>query len=457
MSAQDVQRILNSKRPQPPVCNAVASNCNPIPQLTALSPSGSIAPGSAGFALVVSGNDFVPGAVVQWDYNPLATTFVSSTQLTATVTPDLLAAPSVANIAVMNPTPGGGISASLSISIGPNPAPSVFFIFPFFVPVGTSDTTVFIGGSGFTDSSVVAWNGQNLPTTFFDNTFISTIVPASFLAQPGAAELSVFTPSPGGGTLAPELFPITIPLQTNDLAYDPQLGKLIASVPGVAGSSGNSLRLIDPQTGAVSPAFFVGSEPVRVVLSDDGQFAYTGLAGSPSIARLNLSSLASDLTFFLGPALSFGEPVGPNYPRDLAVIPGQPHSVVVSRKSVEIDPSSTGLAVFDDGVQRPNTTTFFNPHVGPITFGGSPSLLFGFNDNDGGFDLSQFQIDGSGVSLINSTSGLFHGFNTYLVYSGGRLYGSDGNTLTPKRCLGPFRFQPEQPSSTLSPQMQVPG
>jgi hypothetical protein len=48
---------------------------------------------------VVTGRDFVPGAVVQWDYvNPLATTFVSSRQLTATVTPDLLVSPGVANM-----------------------------------------------------------------------------------------------------------------------------------------------------------------------------------------------------------------------------------------------------------------------------------------------------------------------------------------------------------------------
>ncbi len=261
-----------------------------------------------------------------------------------------------------------------------------------------------------------------------DNPFITAIVPARYLARPGAAELSIFTPSPGGGALAPQLFPITIPLQTNDLAYDPQSGKLVASVPGSAGASGNSLQFIDPDSGAVSPAHFIGSEPGRVVVSDDGQFAYTGLTGSPSVSRLNLSSLVSDLTFFMGPALSFGQNVGPNYARDLTVIPGQPHSVVISRKSVEIIPSSTGLAVFDDGVQRPNTSSYFNPLVGPITFAGSPSLLFGFNDN-GGFDLSQFQINDSGVMLINSSSGPFQGFNTYLVYSNGRLYGSDGNVV----------------------------
>jgi hypothetical protein len=429
VNAEDIKRILNSKGPRLAICNAVAANCNPVPQLNALSPSGNIAPGSPGFTLVVSGKDFVPGVVVQWDYNPLTTAYVSSSQLTATVTPDLLAAPSVANIAVVNPTPGGGSSASLSLTIGQNPPPTVTFIFPFSMPVGTSDTTLFIIGSGLTDGSVVTWNGKNLPTTFFDNTFISAIVPASHLAEPGAAELSVFTPSPGGGTLAPELFPITVPLQTNDLAYDPQLGKLIASVPGGAGASGNSLRLIDPHTGAVSPAHFVGSEPGRLVLSDDGQFAYTGLAGSPAVSRVNWSSGVNDLTFFLGSAQSFGQDVGPNYARDLVVIPGRPHSVVVSRKSVEVDPSSTGLAVFDDGVQRPNTTSYFNPLVGPITFGGSPSLVFGFNDNDTGFNLSQFQIDASGVSLINSSSVSFQGLGTSLAYSEGRLYGSGGSVV----------------------------
>lgn len=436
MDAEDIQRILNAKRPQPPVCTA---SCNPVPLLASLSPSRNIAPGSAAFTLVVSGRDFVRGAVVQWDYSPLVTAFVSSTELKATVTANLLAVPSVANIAVVNPPPGGGTSSSLSLSIGPNPAPSVFFVYPFSVPIGTGDTTLAITGSGFTDRSVVIWNGHNLPTTFFDNTAIDAIVPAADLARPGAAELSVFTPLPGGGTLAPELFPITVPLRTNDLAYDPQLAKLIASVPSSAGESGNSLRMIDPQTGAVSPAYYIGSEPSRVVVSDDGQFAYAALAGSPSVSRFNLNLLAPDLTFFMGPAQNSGQSIGPNYARDLAVIPGRPQSVVVSRRSLEIDPSSTGLAVFDNGVQRPNTTSTFNALVSAITFGGLPSVVFGFGD-DTGSGLSRFQINASGVSLTSSISGPFQGFYTYLVYSAGRLYGSDGHVAdaSTEALLGSF-------------------
>jgi hypothetical protein len=116
VNTEDIQRMLNSKRPPAPICNAVAASCNPIPQLIALSPSGNIAPGSAAFTLVVIGDNFVRGAVVQWNFNPLATTFVSSTQLTATVTPDLVVAPTVANVDVFNPTPGGGFSAAHKVS-----------------------------------------------------------------------------------------------------------------------------------------------------------------------------------------------------------------------------------------------------------------------------------------------------------------------------------------------------
>lgn len=424
-TAEDVQRLLNSKSPKPPVCNAVSAKCNPIPRLSALNPSANIAPGSAPFTLVVTGGDFVPGAVVQWDYNPLATTYVNSGQLTAVVTADLLASPNVANIAVLNPIPGGGTSASLSLTIGDNPPPSFFFIYPSFVPVGTGDTTLYFSGSGFTDQSVVTWNGQNLPTAFYDNTFISAVVSAAGLAKPGAAELSVFTPSPGGGSIPPELFPITVPLQTNDLAYDPQSGKLLASVPGAAGISGNSLRFIDPNTGVVSSAYFVGSEPNRVVLSDDGQFAYTGLVGSPSVIRFNLKSLVPDLNFSLGLSTTFGENIGPNYARDIAVVPGQPHSVVVSLRSVEIDPNSTGIAAFDDGVPRANSTSFYS---GSLAFAGSPSQFFAYDN--GWYSLGRYQLDPSGVTLLDSTNyGPFSALTPCISYSASRLYGCDGTIV----------------------------
>src|SRR4029079_17511347 len=62
-----------------------------------------------------------------------------------------------------------------------------------------------------------------------------------------------------------------VSLPANDLAYDPTTGKIYASVPGSAGSIGNSITAIDPETGQVGASVFVGSEPGKLAISDQGQ------------------------------------------------------------------------------------------------------------------------------------------------------------------------------------------
>src|SRR6185369_3197847 len=50
----------------------------------------------------------------------------------------------------------------------------------------------------------------------------------------------------------PTNFVRRINLTTNDLVYSASAGRIYASVPSSAGSSGNSLKAIDPATGLVS-------------------------------------------------------------------------------------------------------------------------------------------------------------------------------------------------------------
>jgi uncharacterized protein (TIGR03437 family) len=83
------------------------------PAITSLSP-GSVIVGGPGFALVVGGSGFLAGAVVQWNGGPLPTTFVSDTQLTASVAAALIAAQGSAGIAVTVP---GGISNTLAFNV----------------------------------------------------------------------------------------------------------------------------------------------------------------------------------------------------------------------------------------------------------------------------------------------------------------------------------------------------
>ena len=86
---------------------------NPIPAMTSISP-GTIGQGQ--FTIVVTGSNFVSGAVVMFGTTALATTFNSSTQLTATGT----ATPSQAGnvvVKVQNPAPGASTSTTSRTAI----------------------------------------------------------------------------------------------------------------------------------------------------------------------------------------------------------------------------------------------------------------------------------------------------------------------------------------------------
>jgi uncharacterized protein (TIGR03437 family) len=85
------------------------------PAVTFLNPDSAVI-GGPGFTLVVGGSGFLPGAVVQWDGVPLPTTFVSDTQLTASVAAALIAAQRRAGIVVTVP---GGISNTVAFDIRP--------------------------------------------------------------------------------------------------------------------------------------------------------------------------------------------------------------------------------------------------------------------------------------------------------------------------------------------------
>ena len=86
---------------------------NPIPQVSGVTPS-SVNVGK--FTLTITGSDFVSGATVSFGSASLATSFVSSTQLTATGTATSTQVGSVA-VAVTNPNPGSASSNSISAEV----------------------------------------------------------------------------------------------------------------------------------------------------------------------------------------------------------------------------------------------------------------------------------------------------------------------------------------------------
>jgi hypothetical protein len=86
---------------------------NPVPHVNQPLVPLAAAPGGAGFTLTVNGTGFVSGSVVKWNGAALATTFVNSGQLTATVPAANVATAGTVSVTAFSPTPGGGISNAL--------------------------------------------------------------------------------------------------------------------------------------------------------------------------------------------------------------------------------------------------------------------------------------------------------------------------------------------------------
>jgi hypothetical protein len=84
------------------------------------------------------------------------------------------------------------------------------------------------------------------------------------------------------------------------------------------------------------------------------------------------------------------------------VVPGSPQSLAISKGAL-----NGGVAIFDDGVQRPNTTDPF-PTIGAIEFGADPAVLYGLgNGSTGTVDLVKNLIDTQGVTTSSVTKNLF--------------------------------------------------
>ena len=108
-----------SKSTPPPVTP------NPVPLVSSITP-GATAPGSTGFTLFVNGTGFVPTSTVQWNGNARATTFISSSKVSAAISASDIASAGTATITVVSPLPGGGLSNPEFLQIE-NPSSQLYF------------------------------------------------------------------------------------------------------------------------------------------------------------------------------------------------------------------------------------------------------------------------------------------------------------------------------------------
>jgi len=213
---------------------------NPTPSITTMSPM-SANSGDPSFTLTVNGSGFLNGAKVFFNSNPEVTTFVNSTQLTATIQASDFAFPGPVQVNVQNAQPACCFSNPLNftINLGVYPVPGLSAIIPSSAVAGGVGFTLTALGSNFAPGAVLEFNGIAMPTTVNNTQIISSSISASAIANAGTAQVTVFNPAPGGGRSAPQPFTLT----------QPTVVPTISSISPVAGASGTSFILTITGTG----------------------------------------------------------------------------------------------------------------------------------------------------------------------------------------------------------------
>lgn len=201
------------------------------------------------------------------------------------------------------------------------------------------------------------------------------------------------------------------------LAYDSIGQRLFAA------TSNNGTNLVvwfDLQSGMQRGSITVDTAPSALRLTDDGRFLYF-FAGSGAVERIQLTSMTVDLRFF---------PPGVSYITAMAVIPGQPHSVILSYSAN----NSPVTAIFDDGNPRPSQLA-----TGFMLFATIDATSLYGNTGAGDLDTFRLGITDSGLEVLNSGySGAAE--RTEMKLLSGRLFFTDGYVLDTTRWVSESAF-----------------
>ena len=261
------------------------ANLEAAPLISSLSPSSATA-GGPQFTLTVNGSDFgslLTTATVRWNGSNRQTTFVNSTELTAIITAADIANAGTAQVTVrIQPLVGGAeTSPSVLFNIN-NPVPVISSLSPTSVLEDGPDLTLTVNGSNFVAGSRVRLNGSNQSTTFVSSTQLTARIQDNDTRQPGALSITVFNPTPGGGTS--NALPLTVTssltITTNSPLPSAVVGAPYSQTLGAAGG-------LTPYSWSIT----TGSLPAGLALASS-----TGvLSGSPSTSgSFNFTVQVSD-------------------------------------------------------------------------------------------------------------------------------------------------------------------
>src|SRR3989344_2808773 len=160
------------------------------PIISSISPTSALI-GGPDIELTVNGTNFVPDSAISCGTAQQPTTYVSATQLTATITSGHC------DVIVYNPAPGG--VSNLVVLVGNSPVPEITSISETEMLAGSPGFDLYISGTNFQENSIVRLNDLDLGTGYISSTQLRRYIPAENITSTGVFDISVFDPAPGGG------------------------------------------------------------------------------------------------------------------------------------------------------------------------------------------------------------------------------------------------------------------
>jgi urease gamma subunit len=158
---------------------------NAKPAVTSISPS-SRGQGASKQVIVIKGSSFVSGATASFGSGVTveSTSFVSSTEVTATVSVEAGAATGARTVTITNPDAGVGSANAFTV----NAKPTVSSASPSSRGQGAANQTIKITGSGFSSGASLAASFSGTGITVNSTSFVSsTEVTANITVESGAA------------------------------------------------------------------------------------------------------------------------------------------------------------------------------------------------------------------------------------------------------------------------------
>jgi 6-phosphogluconolactonase (cycloisomerase 2 family) len=325
---------------------STGSGANPIPTITAISPTSALAGSATGFALTINGTNFVAGTTISFGGTTPTPTFVSTTQLVASIPATAIASAGPVAVTVSNPAPGR-TSNAVSFTIASATSGTCAAVNPQSIAVDPTGKFAYVANGGCPDT--------------FDGS------------------VSMFTINPTDGTLTSVGPPVTSgDFSADSVAVDPS-GKFayVANWGDGATAGSVSTYSINGATGTLTPTGTIGAPcaappspgscaPWSLAVHPSGRFVYVANEGgfTPTSVSMYATDPTTGVLELIGTAAVVGRAIA------VAVDPSGKFAYVTD--GGQSSNGSIGTAV---SMYSIDATTGVLTSIGTVAAGVSPSSI----------------------------------------------------------------------------------